>query len=94
MLSAKTSQITIHSRYAYARTRDLARATGKTVTQVIEEALRAYDPQLPIASFPRPRGWARRGKFIVLTGGPPVAMSETLASIEADRDERGDLAGC
>ena len=68
-----------------------------TATKVIEEALRAYAPPPPPPEpllDPLPPGLARRGRFLVLTGGPPVSMGQTLASIEADRNARGTVCDC
>ncbi len=86
-LMARTNEAQLNIRSAYARERStqLARATGMTATQVIEEALRAYSP--PPTSAPRGR-LVRRGPLLVMTGGKPVTLEETNAAIEAARTER------
>lgn len=77
-------QLNIRSPYARERASAIARATGMTATQVVEEALRAYTP--PVAS---PIGaLVRRGKLLVRPGGGPVTLEATNAAIEASRTER------
>ncbi len=67
--------------------RDLARATGMTATQVIEEALRAYAP--PPTEPPPGRLIERGGLLIMPASGERVTLAHTNASIDAARTERG-----
>lgn len=85
MARADTAQLNIRSRFARDRATELARASGMTTTQVIEEALRAYAPPPPDKP---PRGLVRKGRLLVLTGGPTVTIEDVDAAIEAARTER------
>lgn len=87
MARAEEVQFNIRSRFARDRAAELARATGMTTAQVVEEALRAYRPPLPEVL---PPGLERRGRLLVLTGGRPLNAEETQAAIDAVRDERDD----
>lgn len=62
----------------------LARATGMTTTQVVEEALRAYTP--PVAA--PPGKLVRRGALLIRPGGKAVTLEAANAALEASRDER------
>lgn len=79
-----TTQLNVRSRYARERAAALARATGMTTTQVVEEALRAYVP--PVAT---PLGkLVRRGAILVRPGGNRVTLAAANAALDASRDER------
>lgn len=57
--------------------------------QVVEEALRAYTPPPPIDAAP-PHGLVDKGGLLVSPAkGRRITLEETLAAIEADRNERG-----
>lgn len=86
MPRAVEAQLNIRSRFARDRATQIARETGMTATQVVEEALRAYAPP---REEPAPAGMKRRGKLLILTGGPRVTSDDVIAAIQADRDERG-----
>lgn len=77
--------LTIRSRFARERAAELARRTGMTATQVVEEALRAYAP--PVEDDP-PKRLVRRGRLLVLAGGPRVSQAEADEALEAARYER------
>jgi Rv0623-like transcription factor len=78
------TQLNVRSPYARQRAAALARATGMTTTQVVEEALRAYTP--PVAS--PPGKLIRRGPLLVRPGGGKVTLKEANAALDASRDER------
>lgn len=76
-------QLNVRSRYARERAAELARATGMTATQVVEEALRAF---IPPPGSEVPQGLVRRGKLLVLKAqGPAVTQAQSEAAIEAVR---------
>ncbi len=84
----------IRSRFARERAAELARRTGMTEVQVVEEALRAYAP--PVADErppeePPPGRLVRRGRFLVMPaeeGEPAITVAEVEAAIEEIRNER------
>lgn len=85
-------QLNIRSRYARDRAAELARDIGRTATQVVEDALRAYSPPGPEETPPEilPSGLVRHGRLLVARStGRTITLEETLAAIEQDRDERG-----
>jgi hypothetical protein len=86
MAVAREAQLNIRSRFARERAAELARLTGLTTTQVVEEALRAFDP-------PRNRDegrLVRKGKLLVMPAtGRTLTLEEVNEAIEAVREERG-----
>ncbi|QTN18909.1 hypothetical protein HZ989_11785 [Brevundimonas sp. AJA228-03] len=87
MERARSAQLNIRSRFARERAADLARQTGMTTTQVVEEALRAFHPPGP---KPAPDGMVWKGRILVQRAtGRTITLEETLASIDEDRNERG-----
>lgn len=88
MARSNTAQLNIRSDLAHARARELAERTGKTTTQVVEEALNAYEPQ----PDPQPVGrLVRKGRLLVMTGtGRTITLEDTLRSIDKAREERMD----
>lgn len=87
MARTENAQLNIRSRFARERATELARRTGMTATQVIEEALRAYAP--PVSDKP-PAGLVRRGPILVLSaeGRRAVTLAEAEEALEAARTER------
>ena len=87
MPRSAAAQLNIRSSFAKARVAELAARTGMTAAQVIEEALRAYTPP-PGPDIPH--GLIDRGGLLVSPAqGRRITLAETLAAIEAGRDERG-----
>ncbi len=84
-MTRPATQLNVRSPYAKERASTLAKATGMTTTQVVEEALRAYTPPIdtPVGRL------VRKGKLLVMTGGPKVTLEETNAVIDEIRNERG-----
>jgi hypothetical protein len=84
---ARSSRVQFNVRSEYARTRahELARLTGMTTTQVVEEALRGFVP----ASEQIPAGLVRRGPLLVKpTGRKRISQAqadEALAEVR-ERD--------
>lgn len=79
-------QLNIRSRFARDRAAAIARETGMTTTQVVEEALRAYVP--PVTDSPSPN-LVRRGKLLVhRPTGRTISLDQLNAEIEAVRERR------
>jgi len=71
-------QLNIRSRFARARASQLAKSTGMSVTQVVEDALRAYQPA---------RRFARSGGLIEKAGllvKPKGSALITQAQVDAE----------
>jgi hypothetical protein len=83
-MNRPATQLNVRSSYARDRAAALARATGMTTTQVVEEALRAYTP--PVAA--PPGALVRRGALLVRPGGDPVSLDAANAALDASRAER------
>ena len=81
-------QFNVRSAFARARAHDLAKRTGMTVTQVVEEALRGYVP--PTATIEVGR-LTRRGPILVLpSDGATISLAEAEAALNEARER--DLA--
>jgi hypothetical protein len=77
-------QLNIRSRFARDRAAAIARATGMTTAQVVEEALRAYVPPLPENPGPN---LVRSGKLWVRrSSGPTITLDQLNAEIETSRE--------
>ena len=77
-------QFNIRSAYARQRAHDLARQTGMTASQVVEEALRTYapNPQGPVGRL------VRKGALLVLpAAGQKVTLDQAEAALDAVRDD-------
>lgn len=86
MARTEASQLSIRSRFARDRAALLARQTGMTATQVVEEALRAYTP--PPVDTP-PGRLERRGRLLVRpAAGTRVTLEQANEALEASRQER------
>lgn len=88
-------QLNIRSAFARERATALARRTGRTTTQVVEDALRAFDPQAPEADedLPLPpSGLIRKGWLLVMPadGRRKITAEEAQAAIDDAREERAD----
>lgn len=79
-------QLNIRSRFARERATAIARETGMTTTQVVEEALRAYVPPVPDSPSPN---LVRHGKLLVhRPTGRTITLEQLNAEIEAVREGR------
>lgn len=88
MPRAEAAQLNIRSRFARDRAAALARQTGMTTTQVVEEALRAYAPPAP-DDEDLPPELVRKGPLLVFRAtGRTITLEETNAAIDAAREER------
>lgn len=83
MPRADNAQLSIRSAYARNRAREIARRTGMTTTEVLEDALRGYVP--PAASEPVD-GLVRRGRVLAKPArGRHVTQDEADQALEAVR---------
>ena len=77
-------QLNVRSAFARERVAALARQTGMTTTQVVEEALRAYVPPIEMTVNPN---MIRSGKLLIRrTSGPTITLDQLNAEIEASRE--------
>ena len=83
MPRANDAQLNIRSVYARDRAREIARRTGMTTTEIIEDALRGYVP--PAASKPV-FGLVRRGPVLVKPAqGRHITQDEADQALDAVR---------
>lgn len=86
MARAEPTQLNIRSRFARERASQLARRTGMTTTQVVEEALRAYHP--PVET-PGHGSLIRKGTILVKpASGRRITLAEANSALDAARIER------
>jgi hypothetical protein len=85
MPRATSPQLNIRSRFARERASSLAAQTGLTVTQVVEEALRAFQPA--VAKAPPGRLVRKDGVLVKPAGGQRVTLDEANAALEESRSE-------
>jgi hypothetical protein len=74
-------QLNIRSRFARVRASQLAKATGMTVAQVVEDALRAYQPARRIA---RPGSLVEKAGLLVK---PKGSAEITQAQVDAELED-------
>ncbi|MDF0490378.1 type II toxin-antitoxin system VapB family antitoxin [Sphingomonas sp. H39-1-10] len=87
MSRADHVQLNVRSAFAHARAHELARRTGMTATQVVEDALRGYVPPGVAVTVGK---LVLRGPILVRpAGGSSVSLEEANAALEAAR-ERDD----
>ncbi|PKP94143.1 MAG: hypothetical protein CVT77_03465 [Alphaproteobacteria bacterium HGW-Alphaproteobacteria-16] len=87
MSRAEHIQLNVRSAFARARAQELARLTGMTATQVVEDALRGYVPPGTTATVGK---LVKRGPILVRpSGGAKVSLEDANAALEAVR-ERDD----
>ncbi len=79
------AQLNIRSAFARARAHEIARRTGMTATEVIEDALRGY---VPSAEPKQVGALVRRGPLLVLpaSGRRRVSLTEANEALDATRD--------
>lgn len=84
MPRAETTQLNVRSSFARIRAHELAKLTGMTATEVVEDALRGYVP--PGA----PTGVGRLVKtgaiLVVPKSGPAVTLEDANAALDAVRE--------
>ena len=86
-MACRAAQLNIRSDAARRRVAELVAETGKSATQVVEEALQSYRPPPPVEEV-LPDGLIRKGKFLVFKadGRRRESIEETIAAINEDRD--------
>lgn len=78
------AQLNIRSVYARDRVRELARGTGMTAAEVIEDALRGYVPPAAVQPI---EGIVERGPVLVIRApGRQVTHQEAEAALAAVRE--------
>ena len=83
MPRADNAQLNIRSAYARDRAREIARHTGMTTTEIVEDALRGY---VPPAAFEPVDGLVWRGPVLVKPAqGRHVCQDEADQALEAVR---------
>lgn len=82
----KTAQLNIRSPYVRERVAEIAKQTGMTATEVIEDAIRGYVP--PGGPDPLPPGMVREGPLVVLArrGDRVITLEEANEALEAARE--------
>ena len=87
MAQRSTPQLNIRSSEARRRVAELVQETGKSATQIVEEAVSVYRPQPPVEEV-LPDGMLRRGRLLVFKGhgGPKITLEDTNRAIEAGRN--------
>ena len=84
MPRAERVQLNIRSSFARKRAQEIARQTGMTTTEVVEEALRGY---VPPAATARSGRLVRRGPVLVMpASGGKVSLKEANAALDAVRE--------
>ena len=84
MSRRNAAQLNIRSAFARDRVREVARRTGMTATEIVEDALRGYIP----AAEPQVVGpLVQRGPLLVFPAGKKrkIRFSEAEAALEAVR---------
>jgi len=87
MSRAENSQFNVRSSFARTRAHELAKQTGMTATEVVEDALRSYVP--PGAPAKVGRLVQRGGILVRRTGGAAVSLEEANAALDAVREGEG-----
>jgi len=83
MSRADHIQFNVRSAFARARAHELAKLTGMTATQIVEEALRGYVPPSAAATAGR---LVRRGPLLVQPAkGRNISQAEADSALDAVR---------
>ena len=84
MSRADHVQLNVRSAFARERAQELARLTGMTATQVVEEALRAYVPPVDTPTVGR---LVRRGRLLVMPAhGRTISLQAANEALERTRE--------
>jgi len=84
-------QLNVRSAYARARAQELARLTGMTATQVVEEALRGF---VPAGTERESSGLVRRGPILVKPGaGATISQDQADAALLEIREGESRSGG-
>ena len=87
MARRSNAQLNIRSDAARVRVAELVAQTGRSATQVVEDALQRYRPQ-PNVEEALPEGLMLDGRFLIFKadGRRRETIEETIAAIAEDRD--------
>ena len=87
MARRSNAQLNIRSDAARVRVAELVAQTGRSATQVVEEALQRYRPE-PNVEEALPEGLMLDGRFLIFKadGRRRETIEETIAAIAEDRD--------
>ncbi len=84
MARAQTTQLNVRSSFARTRAHELAKLTGMTATQIVEDALRGYVPPTAPAAVGT---LVQRGAILVRPRrGVPVSLDAANTALEATRE--------
>ena len=81
-----TPQLSVRSPFAKARASKLAKLTGMTITEVVEDALRAYQPASKLA---HPGGLIEKGGILVKPKGQSAQITHAQAEAELEEIRSG-----
>ena len=83
MARADSIQLSVRSAFARDRARQLAKQTGMTATQIVEDALRGYVPPDAAATG----GLVRRGPLLIMPAeGRTISLAEAEAALAEVRE--------
>jgi hypothetical protein len=84
MSRVQHTQFNVRSAFARKRAHELAKLTGMTATQVVEDALRGYAPSAKKTKVP---GMIQRGPILVLPARKSkIKLGEANAALDAARE--------
>jgi hypothetical protein len=84
MPRAQHTQFNVRSAFARKRAHELAKLTGMTATEIVEDALRAYVPPGPKSKV---QGLTQHGPILVLSAGnSKVKLRDANAALDAARE--------
>lgn len=83
----RTDQLSVRSRFARARATRLAQLTGMTITQIVEDALRAYQPASRDARPVQSRRLIEKNGILVMPkiGAQQITHAQAEAALEEIR---------
>ena len=83
MSRAEHIQFNVRSAFARKRAHELAKLTGMTATQIVEDALRGYVPPATAAKVGK---LFQRGPVLVRPAAGKVSLEEANVALEAARE--------
>lgn len=87
MSRAEHIQLNVRSAFARTRAHELAKLTGMTATQIVEDALRGY---VPPGAPARVGSLVQRGAILVRPSkGKRVSLEEANEALDASRERGG-----
>lgn len=78
------TQFNVRSAFARTRANELAKQTGMTATEIVEDALRGY---VPPGMNPPTGGLVRRGRILIKPAqGAKISLAEANAALNSVRE--------